>query len=871
MMFRLASTARAILLFLVLIVAAGALHMDRVQAADDIVSLVVSKNELTAEVGSTTNITATAVFVSGTTENVTVKTDWNSGSSDVASVYAGAITAKKEGNAVITATYMGKTVIINVTVTKKVKSLTKDKQLINLRLNQTEAVLVTAYYDDGTTEDVTNKADWSSSNNSIATVTNGSIKGLGSGSVTITAKYNNQSLTLPVNVEIIKRIDAEKPLISLLLKGTEKVKLMATYPDGTIEDVAEKAEWTTDKEAVADVLKGTITGYGPGQAILTASYGTKTTTIKVDVDNAIKLDFVEQSHLLKKNGTAQLTLNATYPNGNTENITDRAEWSSSNDSIIYVVKGKLTASAVGEAVITAKYGEKQVTATFYVDVPRRLEVDEENVSIKSGESSTIKLYATYADAAVPREDVSDRAEWSTDNSSIVDVLKGKITAYKSGEAIIKASFGGKSVEFKVQVDVPSLITASKKTVNLAVGGSEQVTIEATYVGDTTERSGLVTELAEWKSSVPANVEVSKGFITGIATGSSVITAKYGTRTVTIQVTVGVLEALTTEQADIVLHKGDVGNIAVKAKYKDGTVKEDAASEAVWSSSNLKVATVESGKVTAVGSGETTITATLDSKSVTVKVSVDTANDLSASSTYLVFDLGEIKQIILKATDPLNVIKDVEAEAEWKSSNTQVVQVSKGTVTPVSRGKATLTATYGGKSVTIAVEVGVVQKLEVDQRFISMKTGQSVTVTLTATLSDGSTRDVTSAATWKTSAYKVADVTDGTITAIGSGKAIVTGTFGGKAIGLPIDVNTLKYLKTDVVKVDLAEGEEARVTATGTYADGSDEDVTIPALWTSSNSMIADVKDGIIKANGKGKARITITYSNFKWYVQVTVK
>ncbi|SFL97627.1 Ig-like domain (group 2) [Paenibacillus sp. 1_12] len=861
--------ARVLSLLLVLMVAASNWSGARVLAADDIASLVVSKNELTLEVGSTSNITATAVFTSGTTENVTVKTDWNSGSTDVATVYAGAISAKKEGSATVTATYMGKTVIIHVTVTKKVKSLTKDKQLINLRLNQSDNVQITAYYDDGTFADVTSKADWSSDNNSIATVTNGEVKGLSSGKATITAKYNSLTLSLPVNVEIVQRIDPDKSQVSLLLKGTEKIKLMATYPDGTQVDVADKAEWETDKDTVADVLKGTITGYGPGQATIKATYGTKSTTIKVDVDNAIKLDFVEQTHLMKKNGTLQLTLNATYANGNTENITDRAEWSSSDDSIVYALKGKLTANAIGEVTITAKYGEKQITRTIYVDVPRRLEVDEETISLKSGTNTQIILYATYADSTAPREAVTDRAEWTVDNSSAIDVVKGKITAYKSGEALVTATYGGKTVQIKVLVDIPSFVTANKKTLNLAVGSYEQITLEASYANDAT-RKDTVTNAAEWKSSAPEVVDVSSGLITGLATGSSVVTAKYGTRTVTIQVTVGVLESLTTESTELVLKKGDVSNIAVKAKYKDGTVKE-AAPEAVWTSSNLKAVTVDQGKVTAVGSGESTITATLDNKTVSIKVSVDTADDLTASSTYLVFDLGEIKQIVLTATDPLNVTKNVEAEAEWKTSNAQIVQVSKGTITPIARGKATITASYGGKSVTISVEIGVVQSLEVDQRFISMKTGNSVSVKLTATLSDGSKRDVTSAATWKTSAYKVADVSAGTITAIGSGKASVTGTFGGKAIALPIDVNTLKYLKTDVVKVDLTEGQEAQVTATGTYSDGSDEDVTIPALWTSANSMIADVKDGIIKATGKGKTRVTVTYSNIRWYVQVTVK
>lgn len=74
----------------------------------EVTSLVLNKNELSLEVGGTASLTATAVYDSGATENVTVKTDWTSGSPEIASVYAGSVTAKKEGKAVITATHKGK-------------------------------------------------------------------------------------------------------------------------------------------------------------------------------------------------------------------------------------------------------------------------------------------------------------------------------------------------------------------------------------------------------------------------------------------------------------------------------------------------------------------------------------------------------------------------------------------------------------------------------------------------------------------------------------------------------------------------------------------------------------------------------------------
>lgn len=854
-------------LVFILILATQSLVTGSAFAADEISKLVLNKNELALQVGDTANLTATAIFVSGSTENATVKTDWNSGSTDVASVYAGVVTAKKEGKAVITATYMGKTVIVNVDVSKKVKSLTKDKQSLALRLNATDQVKITAFYDDGTSEDVTSKADYTVDTSSIVTVTNGLVKGQNPGSATIMIKYMNQSLTLPVDVEVVRRIDAQKSSVSLLLNGTEKIKLMATYPDGTIDDVSDKAVWTTDKANVADAIKGTVTGYSVGTANLTATYGTKSTTIKVDVDSTVKLSLDKPNILLKKNATENLKLEATYADGTTADFTDRAEWASSDADIVQVTKGKLSAVSIGEATIYAKYGDKVVTANVDVEVPRRLVVSSDLLSLQTGQELPLILTATYADGT-SNNTIAANATWSVDNDAIAFVSKGLVKGYKSGEATVTAEYGGKKTTTKIEVDIPTSIKPSKKAVNLQKGGTDKVTLTANFK-DNREELG-VTSLAEWTTSSKDIAEVRGGEITGISTGTATITAKYGTRTTSIQVSVGVLKSLTVSQEKLVMKKGDSVTLTAEAIYTDDTKNSNAASDVIWTSSNVKAATVDGGKVKALASGETTLTAQLDSKTVTISVTVDMASDLSANVANLVFDLNETRSIVLTATDASGAARTVTNEAEWKSSNAAIASVSKGVVTAVSRGKTTITATYGGKSVSIPVEIGVIQTLVADKSFIVTKSGDQVQVKLTATLADGSTKDVTETATWKVMSYKLGTVTDGLFTATGSGKTTITGSFGGKMVAIPVEIDSLKYLKTDVVKIELQEGKTAKIEALATYTDGSEEDVTKPALWISSNIMIADVKDGIIRATGKGTARITVTYSNMRTTVQVTV-
>lgn len=860
------SQSKWLSLVVIFILASQAIFTGSAFAATDISKLVLNKNELNLQVGDTANLTATAVFTTGSTENATVKTDWNSGTTDVASVYAGVVTAKKEGKAVITATYLGETVIVNVTVTKKVKSLTTDKQALDLRLNGTSQVLITAYYDDGTSADVTSKADYTVASSSVATVTNGLVKGQNPGSTTITVTHMNQSIVLDVDVEVVRRLDAEKSNVSLLLKGTTVLELTATYPDGTKDNVATKAVWTSDKPEVADALKGTITGYSVGKATLTATYGTKSTTITVDVDSTLKLELDKQSILLKKNGTGTLKLNATYPTSTTPtDISDRAEWTSSDESIVSVTKGKLIGNAIGEATITAKYGDKTVTAKVDVEVPRRLVVSSELVVLKTTETQQLELFATYADGTTDNL-VKDRAVWSVDNEDIATVTNGLIKPYKAGVVNVTAAYGGKTTTTRVEVDVPTNITLDKKIVNMQVGDSTTVTMTANFKGRTDDE---LNDKTKWTSSNKDVVEVRDGIITGIATGAATVTAEYGTRKATVQVSVGELKTLTISQEKLTMKKGETATLTAEAVYTDDT-KKPVTTDVIWTSSNVKAATVDKGVVKAIASGETTITAQLDNKTVTIPVKVDMASELKANVTSLVFDLNETRLIKITATNDDGEDVVVTTDIDWKSSNTGIATVSKGLVTPVARGKATITATYGGKSISVPVEIGVIDSLTANKSFFVTKSGSETQLKLTATLSDGSTKDVTDSATWKVSSYKLGTIEKGLFTATASGKTTITGFFGGKTVSIPVEIDSLKYLKTNVVKLTLKEGETAKVEALATYTDGFEEDVTKPALWTTSNIMNADVKDGTIKATGKGTARITVTFANMKTTVQVTV-
>ncbi|MBB6024450.1 uncharacterized protein YjdB [Paenibacillus sp. JGP012] len=760
-------------------------------AEKELSKIVVSKNEMSLEVGDSGSVTVTGVYSDNTSANVTISSSWTSSDTSVATAYNGSITAKKEGTATITVAYQGQTQPVQIKVTKKVKALSKSVQNLELRTGESKDIALTATYSDNTTNnEAASSAEWSTSDEKVATVVNGKVTGQSAGTAVITAKLGSQSVTLDVSVEVVKRVDVDKKQVNLLLNKSEVVKLTATYPDGTTKDVTDLAEWTSSNEKVADVLKGNITGYSAGSAIITGKYGTKSVSVDVDVDQTSKLSVEKQSiffRLSESNKTANVVVTASYPNSSDVNVTDQATWTSSNEKVATVFKGQITAVSAGSTTIKATYSGKTVEVAVDVDTARYLDIKDVNDKLAmsvTGDNRTKKLTANaeYIDAS--KEDVTSKATWTSSDAEIVYVSGGELIAYKSGTATITAAYGGKTVKFTVSVDVPDKYEMDKKKATVAVGGTTSAKVLALY----------------------------------------------------------------------------------------GETSKDVSEDATWSSSSEKIAEVDSkGVITGVATGKATITAKIEGKTLTLPVEVGMASGLEADVNFVVLSAKETQTVILTGTDGDGNTKDVTADATWKSSNARVADVKKGVITGNSSGKANITAEYGSQKVTIQVEVDVISRITASEPALSLKSGDTVDLTVTATLSDGSERDITDKAEWKTNSYKVAQVTKGKVKALNSGKAKITAKYGGKTVTIALDVDTLKYLQTDKVTLTMKAGDKATVVATATYVDGSEANVSKPALWTSSRIATASVKDGVIQANGKGKATITVSYAGVKTKVTVVVE
>jgi pectate disaccharide-lyase len=70
---------------------------------------------------------------------------------------------------------------------------------------------------------------------------------------------------------------------------------------------------------------------------------------------------------------------------------------------------------------------------------------------------------------------------------------------------------------------------------------------------------------------------------------------------------------------------------------------------------------------------------------------------------------------------------------------------------------------------------------------------------------------------------------------------------------------------------LREGESSPIIVKGTYFDGTKKTVSSGLVFRSENESIVSVRNGVIQAGKKGKARVFVSYNGLEASLQIHVK
>ncbi len=128
---------------------------------------------------------------------------------------------------------------------------------------------------------------------------------------------------------------------------------------------------------------------------------------------------------------------------------------------------------------------------------------------------------------------------------------------------------------------------------------------------------------------------------------------------------------------------------------------------------------------------------------------------------------------------------------WRSSEDSVATVKNGTVTAVSKGTATITATAGGKSSVCSVTVNgkkiEAEGVKLNKNLLYMQIGDIENLTATVSPANATEKDVA----WNNTDDGIIAFNNGKVTALKTGKSTVTATVNGKSATCKITVIATK--------------------------------------------------------------------------------
>ncbi len=221
-------------------------------------------------------------------------------------------------------------------------------------------------------------------------------------------------------------------------------------------------------------------------------------------------------------------------------------------------------------------------------------------------------------------------------------------------------------------------------------------------------------------------------------------------------------------------------------------------------------------------------------------------------------------------------KNLTSTALWSSSATGVATISPGGLAAgVAAGTSSITAKSGtiSGSTTLTVTSGLtLVTIVVSPPDAAIPAGTTLQYMATGFYSNGTSANITNTATWNATGAATIS-TGGLAKGVSVGTSSISasvGTVTGIA-NLTVTAPLLVSIAVTPVNPSVALGAAQQFTATGTYGDGSTQNLTDVATWSSSNTGVAQIgSTGIASALGFGQTTIQAAFAGIKGSTGLTV-
>lgn len=334
----------------------------------------------------------------------------------------------------------------------KVQSVSISKTALSLVEGESERLSATVSPDNASDYIIA----WSSSNSAVASVQDGLVMAEKEGSASITVSAGGKSASCSVTVSA-----KEIPVTSVSLSQTsvemivgEEMTLTATVePDNATH---KQLTWSSSDESVATVKEGLVSAVNAGTATISASAGGKTTSCTIKVISIPVTSVTLNESSLEMIEGDEFTLMATVKPDNATNV--KLSWSSSDESVVLVDEGKLTAKGIGHAQVTVKAGDKSaacdVTVSKKIIHVESIKIDVTQKRLKVGETFAINT------TVFPKEANDYEIVYSSSNSKVASVTPdGIIEGISIGKTTIHIEADGKTADCSIIVFEKDIIYA----------------------------------------------------------------------------------------------------------------------------------------------------------------------------------------------------------------------------------------------------------------------------------------------------------------------------------------------------------------------------------------------------------------------------
>lgn len=553
------------------------------------------------------------------------------------------------------------------------------------------------------------------------------------------------------------------------------------------------------------------------------------------------LALVAPSTKLKAGEAFQSAVSGTYSDTTTADLSTEASWASDDVRIFTVSSnGLITAIGAGSATLSSAYAGQTTSTRIEVIELSSLSLLSPSTKLERNDTFQASLTGNYSDAS--SLNLSDEAIWLSDNTDIFTVSSsGLITATGAGTATLSVSHSGETASTSIEVFELSSLSLSSPSVKLKVGESFQSRATGLYSDASTSDLSAVTS---WASSNNDTFNVSNtGLVTATGAGTATLSATYLGKSANTNIEVIELSTLTMSTIPNTLEVGDTLQLSAIGTYSD-TSNEDLSSDVSWSSSNsIAISVSSSGLLSINSAGSATISISYDGLNDQQNLEIVVLNELSISSLPSAIEVNETYQLSASAQYSDGSSSDVTTQAVWSSSDNSILSVSTtGLVSSVAPGVATITASFDGQSATSNAQAYALDSISLTPATLTLALASSQSLTATGIYTNSTTADLSASVTWQSSDDDVATInTSGLVNALSAGSTNITATIGSISGSIQVSVSpaTLQSISINIPDT-LVAGLSTKLSATGTYSDGSTQDITNELNWTSSHNTIASI-------------------------------